>query len=104
MKTQKQIEEIKDFSPRDIAIQVMKAIEVADITQWNGKNVFEESEYEAIFQSIEDGVSLAVEQEKERIIKILETMQPRYNFMGEQREKGVALDYRDIISLLKAEA
>jgi len=48
--------EIKDFSPKDIAIQIMKAIEVADISDFNGKNVFEAGAYDDIFNAIVYGI------------------------------------------------
>ena len=52
--TEKQ--KISDFSPQDIAIQIMKAIEVADISDFNGKNVFEASAYDDIFNAIVYGI------------------------------------------------
>jgi hypothetical protein len=50
------IKKIIDFSPKDIAIQIMKAIEVADISDFNGKNVFEADAYDDIFNAIVYGI------------------------------------------------
>lgn len=66
--------EIRDFSPRDIAIQIMKAVEVADISQWDGKNVFEEGEYEDIFNSIIDGISTLLSEDRAKTVEEIEKL------------------------------
>jgi hypothetical protein len=55
-----------DFSPKDITMQIMKAIEVADISDFHGKNVFEASSYDEIFDLILHAFTSATIKAKEK--------------------------------------
>ncbi len=78
----------KDFSPEDIANQILKAVEVADISDFHGKNVFEAGDYDTIYQSIVDGIKKYGEivrtEERERAIEIVkEALSDIERFNGE---------------------
>ena len=72
-------EKIKEIAPIEDKIQqIFKLLEVLDITQWNGKNVFEESDADTLHKSLKTAFEQYGDYIRQQTLEAVEEFRDKY--------------------------